>query len=144
MAFNPAKFVEEALAEIRERVGKGKAIVAMSGGVNSTVTAVLMTKALGERSVAVFVDTGYMRKGEPERLKEVAKKMGMKLRFVDAREEYYAALKGVEEPERKRKVIGEKFIRIFEKVATEEKAEFLGQGTLPLTGLRAGAGCARR
>ncbi len=140
MAFNPAKFVEEALSEIRGKVGKGKAIVAMSGGVDSTVTAVLMTRALGERSISVFVDTGYMRKGEPERLKEVAKKMGMNLRFVEAREEYYAALKGVEEPERKRKIIGEKFIRIFEKIAKEEKAGFLGQGTLAPDWIESGSG----
>lgn len=140
MAFNPAKFIEEAVSEVREKVGSGKAIVAMSGGVDSTVTAVLMGRALGEKCVAVFVDTGYMRKNEPETVKEVARKAGVNLRFIDAREEYYEALKGVVEPERKRKIIGEKFIRIFEKVAKEEKAGFLGQGTLAPDWIESGSG----
>jgi len=140
MPFNPKKFIEEAVKEVKEKVGDGKAIIAVSGGVDSTVTAVLMSRALGERCVSVFVDTGYMRKNEPETIKEVAGKAGLNLRFIDAREEYYAALKGVSEPERKRKIIGERFIRIFERIAKEEKAEFLGQGTLAPDWIESGSG----
>lgn len=140
MAFNPESFIEEAIEEIRKKVGDKKAIVAVSGGVDSTVTAVLMSKALGVRCTSVFVDTGYMRKGEPERMKEVAKRMDMNLKFIDARKEFYEALKGVSEPERKRRIIGEKFIRIFERIAKAEEAEFLGQGTLAPDWIESGDG----
>ncbi|VVC72061.1 GMP synthase [glutamine-hydrolyzing] subunit B [uncultured archaeon] len=140
MPFNPEKFILQAEKEIREAVGTGKAIIAVSGGVDSTVTAVLMGRALGDKCVAVFVDTGYMRKNEPETIKGVAKKAGLNLRFIDAKDEFYSALKGVTEPERKRKIIGEKFIRVFEKIAKEEKAGFLGQGTLAPDWIESGSG----
>jgi GMP synthase (glutamine-hydrolysing) len=140
MPFNAEKFVSQAEAEIREKVGGGKAIIAVSGGVDSTVTAVLMGRALGDRCVAVFVDTGYMRKNEPETIREVARKAGLNLRFIDAKGEFYAALKGVSDPERKRKIIGEKFIRIFEKAARDAGAEFLGQGTLAPDWIESGSG----
>jgi GMP synthase (glutamine-hydrolysing) len=140
MAFNPEKFIDEAVSEIKKQVGSGKAIVAMSGGVDSTVTAVLMGRALGKNCAAIFVDTGYMRKNEPERIREIAKKSGLNLRFIDAREEFYSALKGIVEPEQKRKIIGTKFIRIFEKAAKEEKAQFLGQGTLAPDWIESGSG----
>jgi GMP synthase (glutamine-hydrolysing) len=140
MAFNPEKFIDEAISEIKKQVGGGKAIVAMSGGVDSTVTAVLMGRALGKNCAAIFVDTGYMRKNEPERIKEIAAKSQLNLRFIDAHEEFYSALKGIVEPEQKRKIIGEKFIRIFEKAAKEEKAAFLGQGTLAPDWIESGSG----
>lgn len=140
MPFNAEKFVEESVAEIRTQVGAGKAVIAVSGGVDSTVTAVLMGRALGERCVAVFVDTGYMRKNEPESIREVARKAGLTLRFVDAREEFYAALKGVTDPEEKRKIIGSLFIRTFDRIAKAEKAEFLGQGTLAPDWIESGSG----
>jgi len=140
MPFNAKRFIEEAIKSIKAQVGEGKAIIAVSGGVDSTVTAVLMSKALGKNCVSVFVDTGYMRKNEPETIKEVANKVGLNLRFVDARQEFYDALKGVVEPEMKRKIIGERFIRIFERIAKEEKAEFLGQGTLAPDWIESGSG----
>ncbi|MDD5317422.1 MAG: glutamine-hydrolyzing GMP synthase [Candidatus ainarchaeum sp.] len=140
MPFNPEKFVSQAIADIKAQVGEGKAVIAVSGGVDSTVTAVLMGRALGENCVAVFVDTGYMRKNEPETIRGVAKKAGINLRFIDAKAEFYSALEGVTDPERKRKVIGERFIRIFEKVAREEKAKFLGQGTLAPDWIESGSG----
>ncbi|MET1123845.1 MAG: glutamine-hydrolyzing GMP synthase [Archaeoglobaceae archaeon] len=125
---NVEKFVEEAIREIRERVGDGKAIIALSGGVDSSVCAVLAYRAIGDRLIPVFVDTGLMREGEPERIKEIFSPMG--LVFIDAKEEFFRALKGVVDPEEKRKVIGELFVRIFERVAEEKGAEYLIQGTI--------------
>jgi GMP synthase (glutamine-hydrolysing) len=108
--------------------------------VDSTVTAVLMNEALGKKCIAVFVDTGFMRKGEPESIRELAGNINMNLRFIDAKKKFYSALKGVKEPERKRKIIGELFIKTFEKVAKEEKAKFLGQGTLAPDWIESGSG----
>ncbi len=125
---NVEEFVKKAIEEIRERVKDGKAIIALSGGVDSSVCAVLAHKAIGDRLIPVFVDTGLMREGEPERIKEIFGPMG--LVFVDAREEFFKALKGVTDPEQKRKVIGELFVRIFERVAEEHGAEYLIQGTI--------------
>lgn len=122
------KFVENAIREIREKVGDGKAIIALSGGVDSSVCTILAYKAIGDRLIPVFVDTGLMREGEPERVKEIFGKMN--LRFIDAKEEFFKALKGVTDPEEKRKVIGELFVRIFERVAEEERADYLIQGTI--------------
>ncbi len=125
---NVEEFVKKAIEEIRERVKEGKAIIALSGGVDSSVCAVLAHKAIGDRLIPVFVDTGLMREGEPERIKEIFGPMG--LVFVDAKEEFFKALRGVTDPEQKRKVIGELFVRIFERVAEEHGAEYLIQGTI--------------
>ena len=125
---NVEEFVKKAIQEIKEKVGDGKAIIALSGGVDSSVCAVLAHKAIGDRLIPVFVDTGLMREGEPERIKEIFGHMG--LVFVDAKEEFFKALKGVIDPEEKRKVIGELFVRIFERVAEEHKADYLIQGTI--------------
>lgn len=122
------KFVENAIREIREKVKDGKAIIALSGGVDSSVCTVLAYKAIGDRLIPVFVDTGLMREGEPERIKEIFGNMG--LVFIDAKDEFFKALKGVTDPEEKRKVIGELFVRIFERVAEEHNAEYLIQGTI--------------
>lgn len=122
------KFVENAIKEIREKVKDGKAIIALSGGVDSSVCTVLAYKAIGDRLIPVFVDTGLMREGEPERIKEIFGNMG--LVFIDAKDEFFKALKGVTDPEEKRKVIGELFVRIFERVAEEHNAEYLIQGTI--------------
>jgi len=122
------KFVERAINEIREKVGNGKAIIALSGGVDSSVCATLAYQAIGDRLIPVFVDTGLMRLGEPERIKEIFSHMN--LVFVDARDEFLSALKGVTDPEEKRKVVGELFVRVFERVAEEKKADYLIQGTI--------------
>ncbi len=122
------KFVEKAIKEIRERVKDGKAIIALSGGVDSSVCTVLAYRAIGDRLIPVFVDTGLMREGEPERIKEIFGPMG--LVFVDAKEQFFSVLKGVTDPEEKRKKIGELFVRIFERVAEEHGAEYLIQGTI--------------
>lgn len=125
---NVEKFVENAIKEIKERIGDGKAIIALSGGVDSSVCAVLGHRAIGRRLIPVFVDTGLMREGEPERIKEIFGEMG--LVFIDARKEFFDALRGIVDPEEKRKVVGELFVRIFERVAEEHNAEYLIQGTI--------------
>lgn len=125
---NVEKFVENAIKEIKERIGDGKAIIALSGGVDSSVCAVLGHRAIGRRLIPVFVDTGLMREGEPERIKEIFGEMG--LVFIDARKEFFDALRGIVDPEKKRKVVGELFVRIFERVAEEHNAEYLIQGTI--------------
>lgn len=127
--FEPKKFVEETVGKLREQV-KGPTIIACSGGVDSTVTAVLLHKAIGENLHCVFVDTGLMRKNEPEQVKSIFGKLGIKLKVIDARDKFFKALRGVEDPEKKRKIIGELFIRIFEEEAKRVNAEYLAQGTL--------------
>ncbi len=120
-------FVENAIHEIREKV-KGKAIIALSGGVDSSVCAVIAHRAIGDDLIPVFVDTGLMREGEPETVKKTFS--GMNLRFVDAEDRFFEALKGVADPEKKRKVIGELFVRIFEEEARKNNARYLIQGTI--------------
>ena len=129
--FDPARFVEEQVALIRKQVPEPKtAIIACSGGVDSTTAAVLVGKAIGKRLTSVFVDTGYMRKDEPAQIKKLLSGLDINLDFVDASAEFYAGMKGVTEPEAKRKVIGEKFIRVFEREATKIHADVLVQGTI--------------
>lgn len=127
--FNAKKFIKEIVEKIKNDV-KGKALIAFSGGVDSTVCAALVNKAVGKNLVAAHVDTGYMRKNESKNVKKLMQRMNLNFRFVDASKEFNDALKGVEEPEKKRKIIGEKFIRIFEKIAEEENVEYLLQGTI--------------
>jgi len=137
--FDAEEFIEKAVDEIKGKV-KGKAVIATSGGVDSTVAAKIGSMALGDRIVAIYVDTGYMRKGEGEKVKKIVEGMGIKLRYVDASKEFYEALKGVIDPEQKRKIIGEKFIRVFEREALEEKAEYLIQGTIAPDWIESGGG----
>ena len=97
---------------------------------DSTVCAALVNQAVGNQLIAVHVDTGYMRKNESENVKKMMTKMRLNFRFVNASKDFYDALKGVEDPEKKRKIIGNKFIRCFEKIAKDEKIEYLVQGTI--------------
>lgn len=127
--FDAEKFIEDAIPKLKDEI-KGKALIAFSGGVDSTVCAALVNRAIGDRLIAVHVDTGYMRKNESKNVIETMEEFGLNYRFIDASKEYYNALKGIEEPEKKRKIIGEKFIRIFEKVAEDENIEYLVQGTI--------------
>jgi len=127
--FDAEKFIKETVEQLKKTI-TGKALIAFSGGVDSTVCAALVNKAIGKRLIAVHVDTGYMRKNESSNVEKLMKKMDLNYRFVDASKEFYSALKGVEDPEKKRKIIGEKFIRVFEKIAEKEKIEFLVQGTI--------------
>jgi GMP synthase (glutamine-hydrolysing) len=127
--FDAEKFIEVSVEKIKTEV-TGKALIAFSGGVDSTVCSTLVNKAIGKRLIAVHVDTGYMRKNESINVTNLMEKIGLNYHFVDASKDFYSALKGVEDPETKRKIIGEKFIRIFEKVAEKEDVEFLVQGTI--------------
>lgn len=126
--FNPEKFIEEQ----KDKIGKteGKAIVGCSGGVDSTVSAVLVGKAIGDKLLAIYVDTGYMRKGETEKMDSILEHMGINHKMIDAKEEFYEAMKGIEDPEEKRKIIGNKFIEIFEREAEDFGADYLVQGTI--------------
>jgi GMP synthase (glutamine-hydrolysing) len=137
--FDAEKFIEVSVSKIKDEI-TGKALIAFSGGVDSTVCAALVNKAIGKRLVAVHVDTGYMRKNESENVKKLMEKIGLNHHFVDASKDFYSALKGIEDPEKKRKIIGEKFIRIFEKVAKEEDVEFLVQGTIAPDWIESGGG----
>jgi GMP synthase (glutamine-hydrolysing) len=127
--FDAAAFVEESVARVRE-LAQGRTVIAASGGVDSTVAAAVAYRAIGERLTPVFVDTGYMRKHEAEAVRATFASFGSALVVVDASERFHPALKGVVEPERKRKIIGELFIRIFEEEATRIGAEYLIQGTI--------------
>ena len=139
MLFKPDKFVEEQIDLVSERI-KGKAIIACSGGVDSMVAAVIVSKAIGDRLLAVYVDTGLMRKGETDEVRDMLSEMGLNFRIVDASKEYFDSLKGVTEPEQKRKIIGEKFIRVFEREAKEFGAEYLVQGTIAPDWIESGDG----
>ncbi|MFH1664966.1 MAG: glutamine-hydrolyzing GMP synthase, partial [Candidatus Omnitrophota bacterium] len=125
-------FIDRKIKDIRERVGDKDVILGLSGGVDSTVCAVLLHRALGKKLHCIFVDNGLLRKGEAERVEKLFKKnIKLDLFVIDARERSLRALKGVVDPERKRKIIGETFIRVFEESAKKFKnAAFLAQGTL--------------
>lgn len=127
-----SSIIEEAVAEIRERVGDEKIICGLSGGVDSSTAAVLVHKAVGDQLTCVFVDTGLLRAGEAEEVVETfGKHFEINLVHVDAADRFLKRLEGVTDPEVKRKTIGEEFIRVFEEVATQfEDAKFLVQGTL--------------
>jgi len=137
--FVPQKFIDQQIKKLQEEV-KGTAIIAASGGVDSTVCAALVSKAIGERLLAVYVDTGFMRKGETEGVAKMLGRLGINHQVVDASDEYFDALKGVTEPETKRKIIGEKFIRIFEREAKKSGAEYLVQGTIAPDWIESGGG----
>jgi len=123
-------FIEKAVEEVRREVGDGKAIIALSGGIDSSTTAVLAARAIGDRLYAVFVDHGFMREGEPEQIREYFSKVIKNFIIVDAKKRFLDRLKGVTDPEQKRKVIGEEFVRVFEEVARKVGAEYLLQGTI--------------
>mgnify|MGYP000241802936 FL=1 len=125
-------FINKQLEEIKEKVGNKKALCALSGGVDSSVAAVLVHKAIGDNLVCVFVDHGLLRKNERQEVESVFRdKFHMNLIVVDAEDRFLGKLKGVTDPEQKRKVIGEEFIRVFEEEQSKlEDIEFLVQGTI--------------
>ncbi len=125
-------FIQEQVAEIQAQVGDKKVLLALSGGVDSSVVAALLIKAIGKQLVCVHVNHGLMRKGESEQVIEVfEKQLDANLIYVDATERFLGLLKGVEEPERKRKIIGGEFIKVFDEEASKLKGiSFLAQGTI--------------
>ena len=125
-------FIDSQLQSIRETVGDKKVLLALSGGVDSSVVAALLIKAIGKRLVCVHVNHGLLRKGEPEQVIEVFRnQMDANLIYVDATDRFLDKLAGVSEPERKRKIIGEEFIRVFEEEARKlDGIEYLAQGTI--------------
>ena len=131
--WTPANIVEESVAAIRERVGEdGRVLLALSGGVDSSVAAALLHRAIGDRATGIFVDNGLLRRGEGDQVMEaLARGQGVRVRRIDAGPRFLAALEGVEDPERKRNVIGNLFIEIFEEEAARGAgAAFLAQGTI--------------
>ena len=130
--WTPSSFVDEAVASIRAQVGDGRVICAVSGGVDSTVVATLIRRAVGDQLTSIFVDTGLMRKDEPDEIvSDMGALLGDSFVHVDARERFLLALAGVTDPEQKRRIIGHEFIAVFEEEAQRYgAAAFLGQGTL--------------
>ena len=136
-------FIEEQVAQIRAQVGDKKVLLALSGGVDSSVVAALLIRAIGSQLVCVHVNHGLLRKGEPEQVVEVFRdQMKANLVYVDAADRFLDKLAGVEEPEKKRKIIGAEFIRVFEEEARKlEGIEFLAQGTIYPDILKSGGTC---
>ncbi len=126
------EFIPEAIARIREQVGNDEVILGLSGGVDSAVAAALIHRAIGDQLTCVFVDNGLLRLNEAEQVRQVfARHLGMKVRFVDARERFLSALAGVSDPEQKRKIIGRVFVEVFQEAARElSNAKWLAQGTI--------------
>jgi len=130
--WTPSSIIDESVKRIKEQVGENRVLAAVSGGVDSSVAAALVHKAIGDQLVCVFVDTGLLRENEGEQVASAFRSgLGAELITVDARDEYFKALKGVTEPEQKRKIVGGKFIRIFEEQAKQiGQPKFLVQGTI--------------
>ena len=126
------KFIDEQVALVREQVGDKKVLLALSGGVDSSVVAALLIKAIGKQLVCVHVNHGLMRKGESEQVVEIfGKELDANLIYVDATDRFLDLLAGVSEPEKKRKIIGGEFIKVFDEEASKlEGIEFLAQGTI--------------
>ncbi|MBI3458768.1 glutamine-hydrolyzing GMP synthase [Candidatus Azambacteria bacterium] len=122
--------VENLIKETREIIGTKKAIIGLSGGVDSSVTAELVGRAIGKKLIAVYVDTGLMREGETKFIEKIFQKKNLNLKIIKAKKQFFKALKGVTSPERKRKIIGKLFADIFYSVAKKEHAVFLVQGTI--------------
>ncbi|HVC06860.1 MAG TPA: glutamine-hydrolyzing GMP synthase [Solirubrobacterales bacterium] len=129
--WSPHSVIAEQVARVKAQVGPGRVICGLSGGVDSSVAALLVHRAVGERLTCIFVDHGMMRKNEAEQVVEAFGQFAIPLIHVDAEERFLARLAGVEEPERKRKIIGEEFIRVFEEEAARlQDIHYLVQGTL--------------
>jgi GMP synthase (glutamine-hydrolysing) len=128
--FDAKKFVENSMKDIRKIVGKNRVISACSGGVDSTVTTFIVHKAVGDKLVAVFIDDGLRREGEPEFVVRTLKSLGIKTKFIDAKAEFFAVFKGKTDAEEKRKAFRDKFYKTLGKAAKEEQIAFIAQGTI--------------
>jgi GMP synthase (glutamine-hydrolysing) len=125
---NTEKFISQSIMEIKTAAGQDKVVMALSGGVDSSVCAALAAKAIGDNLIPIYIDTGLMRKGETERIRTIFGHIH--LQIIDAGEEFFDSLKGLTDPEAKRKAIGERFIRVFEREARKQGARCLLQGTI--------------
>lgn len=129
--WTPTNIIEENIREIREKVSNGNVIVGLSGGVDSAVTAAILHKAIGKQLTCVLVDTGLLRLNEADDVLRVfTKNMKVKVICVDAKQRFMRALRGISDPEKKRKIVGEQFIRVFEEEAEKLDVKWLGQGTI--------------
>jgi GMP synthase (glutamine-hydrolysing) len=128
--FDAKAFIENSLEEIRKTVGENRVISACSGGVDSTVATYLVHKAVGEKLLAVFIDDGLRREGEPEFVVRTLESFGAKTKFIDAKKEFFAMFKGKTDAEEKRKAFREKFYSTLGKAAKEEKITYIVQGTI--------------
>jgi GMP synthase (glutamine-hydrolysing) len=129
--WTPASFVNETVAQLKEQIGDGHVIMALSGGVDSTVAATLIHKAIGNRLHGIFVDNGVLRKDEFQQVLDMYQKIGLNVKGIDAKNMFYDALAGKSDPEEKRKIIGKLFIDVFQIEASKMlEANFLGQGTI--------------
>lgn len=128
---NAGAFIKEQVEAIQKAVGNGTAINALSGGVDSSVVTLLGHRALGKKLRTVFVDNGIMREGEPARVRQLFTELGVEVEIIDARAEFFAALKGITDPEEKREAITQTFYKqVFGRIVRESKAKFLLQGTI--------------
>ena len=137
--FAPEKFTEEAIAGLKTEL-TDKAIIAASGGVDSTIAAVLAARAVGDNLLAIYVNTGYMRLNESQFVSSMLEDLGVQHKVVDASKRFYEGLQGVIDPEEKRKIIGELFIRVFEEEARKYGGKFLVQGTIAPDWIESGGG----
>jgi len=129
--WTPASFIESTVAELKQQLGDDKVILALSGGVDSSVTAVLLNKAIGKNLTCIFVDHGLLRKNEFEKVMDNYEHLGLNVIGVNAKDKFYAELKGVKDPEKKRKIIGKGFIDVFDQEAKKlTNIKWLGQGTI--------------
>ena len=129
--WTPASFVNETVAQLKEQIGEGHVIMALSGGVDSTVAATLIHKAIGNRLHGIFVDNGVLRKDEFQQVLDMYGKIGLNVKGIDAKNMFYDGLAGKSDPEEKRKIIGKLFIDVFQVEASKMlEAKFLGQGTI--------------
>ncbi len=126
---SPNEFIEDAIKKVKEQIGDEKAIIALSGGVDSSVCSVLVQEAIGDNLIAIFVNHGLLREGEVEEVTNTFKDR-LNFNYVDASDEFMEALEGVEDPEEKRKIIGKVFIDVFEREAAKTDAKYLVQGTI--------------
>ena len=136
---DPQMLIDEGVSILKEKIDD-VAIIACSGGIDSTVAAVMANGAVGNMLHCVYVDTGFMRKGETEEVREMLTDLGLNLKVVDASERFFKHLEGVTEPEEKRKVIGEQFIRVFEEEQLSCGAKYLVQGTIAPDWIESGGG----
>lgn len=122
--------ITKMVKEIKTEIGEATAIIGLSGGIDSSVATALAAQAIGNKLTAVFVDHGFMREGEPEAIRDTFQKFSIKFIITNSQERFIQRLEGVTEPEKKRKIIGEEFIRVFEEIAEKSGAEYLLQGTI--------------